>query len=120
MTLWVGLDPHVHAEMERVAATVQLRPRPALARVIVNGRRVRRPAAYLALFGRLQRAPRPRASGPLWIPVTFLWKSSNPWAGDDSSMLYDRDDRALLRSGAWYRVPPSLGRMIVRPLFARG
>jgi hypothetical protein len=87
--------------------------------VIVNGRVVRNPGAYLALFRPLQRAPRPRASGPIWIPVTFLWKATNPWAGDDSTMLYDLDDRALLRSGTWYRVPRLLGRMIARPAYAR-
>jgi hypothetical protein len=115
---WVRLDEHVRAELDRVAATVTARPRPTLRSVIVNGRLVRRPAIYLALFRKLRRAPRPRASGPLWIPITFAWRSANPWAGNDSTMLYDRDDHAILRSGSWYRVPTTLRRMIVRPVLA--
>jgi hypothetical protein len=116
--VWGRLPPSARAELERAAAAVELRPRPALARVIVNGRRVQRPARYLPLWGQLQQAPRPRARGPRWIPVTFVWKSANPWS-IDSSMFYDRDDRALYRGGTWYRVPRTLGRMIVRSAFAR-
>jgi hypothetical protein len=118
--LWIGVDAHVLSELERLAATVEPKPRPRLAGVVVNGRRARVPARYLPLFAPLQRAPRPRAAGPIWIPITFLWRSSNPWSGDDSTMLYDRDDRALLRSGVWYRVPRSLGRLITRAASARG
>lgn len=116
--LWLRPGPLARAELERASEGLEPRPAPRPARVVVDGRRVRNPAAYLAMLGPLASAERPRATGPPWIPVTFVWRSSNPWSGD-SSLFYDPDDRALFRGGAWYRVPPSLARMITRPRLGR-
>lgn len=116
--VWVNGESVVRLELERVAATLEPFPAPRPARVVVNGRLVRDPAGYVPLFGALERAPRPRAAGPRWIPVTFVWTRANPWS-EASSMFYDPDDRALYRDGGWYRLPPALSRKIMKPRLRR-
>lgn len=110
---WIRGAEDLHAALERLAARVPpfMPARPI--RAIVDGRRAANPARFVRLLGDLEPRSRPRATGPVWIPVTLIWDRPNPWT-DASSMFFDPDDRALFRGGAWYRVPQDLVRMITR------
>jgi hypothetical protein len=110
---WVDAGSRVQAEFDRVAGSLRPFAQPRPVRVVVDGRLATRPARFMALFGDLVPRARPRAMGPVWVPITILWNRPNPWT-EASSMFYDPDDRALFRGGAWFRVPPALVRTITR------
>ena len=119
---------------DSAVATLRPFPAPLLARVDVNGRRVRTPQSYLRLF-RLPSSPRPVAdpAGPHpemlnaegyantaaivrywervrrhWLPVAVRSQRPSPWGDEDASLWIGRRLSLVRRGEEVVRVSPQL------------
>jgi hypothetical protein len=85
---------------------------PRLSRVTVAGKAAADPSSYLALLGTFRGAVLPR--GKLHLTRIVLRSStSNPWVDRVAGMGYDAKRRLLVRSDGYYRLPASLGKLVM-------
>lgn len=86
---------------------------PKLDRVTVGGKSVADPSSYLVLLGTFKPALLPR--GKLHMTrIIFRASTTNPWVDKLAAVGYDATRRLLVRSDGYYRIPATLGKLVMQ------
>jgi hypothetical protein len=85
---------------------------PTLDRVTVGGKSAADPSSYLALLGTFHWAYRPSAKLHL-TRIVLRTSTTSPWIDRIAAMGYDAKRRLLVRSDGYYRLPASLGKLVM-------
>jgi hypothetical protein len=115
---WHKLGPASEAQLRR--SSDGLEPfAPRLAAVIVGGKRVASPDAYLPLLGRLHWSVLP--PGKLRLTrITMRPVRAMPWLPGPATLGYEADHRVLVKGDGHFRVPRDLAaRLFDGPAIAR-
>lgn len=85
---------------------------PDLRKVTVNGKPVRDPSSYMRLFGRLHYRLLPH--GKLhFVKIRVVPAGTNPWMDGLVVLSYDAKRHLLIRPDGYFKLPASLGRLVL-------
>jgi hypothetical protein len=109
---WWTLFPGQVSMFKTVASGVEPFT-PALSKVTVKGKAVADPSSYLRLFGKLRYVTFPKGKLHL-ITIALRASQPNPWVSGMVLLRYDAGRRLLIRSDGYFRLPKSLGKLVMK------
>jgi hypothetical protein len=85
---------------------------PELSKVTVKGKTAADPSSYLRLLGTFPYRAFPKAKLHL-ISIKLTASKPNPWVSGTMILRYDAQRRLLIRPDGYYKLPVSLGKLVV-------
>jgi hypothetical protein len=108
---WWKVFPNQTAMYQKLATGLDAFT-PALKKVTVTGKAVADPSSYLKLFENFHYATLGRAKLHL-VRIRLTPAGENPWVLAPTILSYDAKQRLLVRPDGYFRLPASLGRLVM-------
>jgi hypothetical protein len=109
---WWQLFPNQVSLYQKVASGIDAFT-PQLSSVTVRGKTVADPNSYLRLFGKFRYATLPRGRLHL-VSIKLRSSQVNPWVDGLVVLRYDAKRRLLLRPDGYFKLPKTVGRLVMK------